>query len=170
MRCQAKLPRQSDGRPRAKRRQRTRWRSTLGVVALAAFGLAACTGEVVTRGNMPDPDLIAEIEPGADNREDVADRLGSPSAISTFMDDKWYYIGHKVEYLAFFEPEVLERSVLVVSFDNIGTVDDTILYTLEDGQIIDPVSRKTPTEGRELTILQQFFGNLGRFPIGQQNQ
>lgn len=164
------MPCRSNGRTKAERPAGSPWRTTVAAVALMAFGLSACGGDVVTRGNMPDPDLIADIQPGADNREDVADMLGSPSAVSTFMDDKWYYIGHKVEYFAFFEPAVLERSVLVVSFDGVGTVDDTILYTLEDGQIIDPIGRKTPTEGRELTLLQQFFGNLGRFPVGTEQQ
>ena len=145
--------------------------SRLGATLLAAalcVGLAACGGQVAVRGNMPDPELIAEIQPGGHRREDVVDKLGSPSTVSTFMDRKWYYIGQKVEQFAFMSPTVVERSVLVVSFDETGTVDDTLMYTLEDGQIIDPVSRKTPTEGRELTVLQQLFGNLGRFPIGDQ--
>ena len=146
-------------------------RRPLGAVLLAAglaVALAACGGEVAVRGNMPDPEVIAEIQPGGDRREDVVDKLGSPSTVSTFLDRKWYYIGQKVEQFAFMAPSVVERSVLVVSFDETGTVDDTLMYTLEDGQIIDPISRKTPTEGRELTVLQQLFGNLGRFPIGDQ--
>jgi hypothetical protein len=36
-------------------------------------------------------------------------------------------------------------------------------YGLEDGQIIDFNTRKTPTRGRDFTILQQLFQNLGRF-------
>ena len=126
--------------------------------------LAACGGDVTVRGNMPDPELIADILPGSDTRDDVVDKLGSPSAVSTFMDRRWYYIGQKQEQFAFLDPTILERSVLVVSFDNAGTVDDTVMYTLEDGEIVSPVGRTTPTEGKELTILQQLFGNLGRFP------
>lgn len=139
-----------------------------GLAAALALGLAACSGDVAVRGNMPDPETIAEIQPGADNRDDVVDKLGSPSTVSNFLDGKWYYIGQKEEQFAFFRPTVLERSVLVVSFEPSGIVDDTSLYTLVDGQIIDPIGRKTPTEGRELTILQQLFGNLGRFPVGEE--
>lgn len=138
--------------------------------ALSMLALAGCGGELAVRGNLPDPELIAEIQPGADNRDDVVDKLGSPSTVSTFLDRKWYYIGQKQEQFAFLKPTVLERSVLVVSFDERGTVDQTAMYTLADGQIIDPVSRTTPTEGRDLTFLQQFFGNLGRFPVGTENK
>ena len=140
-------------------------------IALMSLAAAACSGDLVTRGNLPDAELIAEVEPGRDSREDVVDKLGSPSSISTFLDRRWYYIGHKTRYVAFFKPEVVERSVFVVAFDDTGLVDNASLYTLEDGVIIDPVSRTTPTEGNELTILQQFFGNIGRFPIeGQEGQ
>ena len=135
-----------------------------GLGGAACLVLAACGGDVTVRGNMPDPELIAEIQPGSDTRDDVVDKLGSPSAVSSFMDRRWYYIGQKQEQFAFLDPTILERSVLVVSFDNAGTVDDTLMYTLEDGEIVSPVGRTTPTEGKELTILQQLFGNLGRFP------
>jgi len=93
--------------------------------------------------------------------------LGSPSAISTFQDKKWYYIGEKTEQFAFWEPEVLDRSVLLISFDDQGIVDQTRLFTLGDARDIDPVDRKTPTEGKDLTLLQQLFGNLGRFNTGE---
>jgi outer membrane protein assembly factor BamE (lipoprotein component of BamABCDE complex) len=145
-------------------------RGTPWLAMALALGLAACSGDVAVRGNMPDPEVIAEIQPGADNRDDVVDKLGSPSTVSNFLDGKWYYIGQKEAQFAFFYPSVLERSVLVVSFDPTGVVDETSLYTLADGEIIDPIGRKTPTEGRELTVLQQLFGNLGRFPIEGQEQ
>lgn len=132
----------------------------------AAVGtlLSGCSNNIRVHGNMPEPEAVAEIRPGAYGREDVAQLLGSPSAVSTFEDARWYYIGQKTRQLAFLKPDVLERRILVVSFDGDGRVDSTSTFTLEDGRVIDPVSRETPTEGRELTFLQQLFGNIGRFP------
>jgi hypothetical protein len=40
-------------------------------------------------------------------------------------------------------------------------------YGLEDGRVIDLATRTTPTFGRELTVLQQLFGNIGNFDPGQ---
>ena len=68
------------------------------------------------RGNMPDMEELTEVTPGSDDREDVLNLLGTPSTLSTFEENKWYYIGQKVEQFAFFRPEVLDRRVLVVSF------------------------------------------------------
>ena len=133
---------------------------------IAALGLVAvlgCDGSFQTHGHMPDPDVVAQINPGADTRQTVSDLLGSPSTISTFEDDTWYYIGQMTEQFAFLKPDVVERRVLVVSFTDAGFVESTRSYALEDGRVIDPVTRETPTEGKELTLLQQLFGNFGRF-------
>ena len=129
----------------------------------AAFGLAACGSAVQVRGNIPEPEDVAVIEPGVHSRQDVVDLLGSPSTISTFQDRKWYYIGQKTQEMAFSKPEVVDRQVLVVIFDEAGYVDQTTSYTLADARSVSPVERITPTEGKDLTLLQQFFGNIGRF-------
>jgi len=136
-------------------------------VAAAALSVSACDTPIQVRGNLPEVEDIARIEPGINNRDQVMEILGSPSAISTFQDKKWYYIGEKTEQFAFWEPEVLDRSVLLISFDDQGIVDQTRLFTLGDARDIDPVDRKTPTEGKDLTLLQQLFGNLGRFNTGE---
>ncbi len=52
----------------------------------------------------------------------------------------------------------------VVSFDEAGLVVTTQTYALEDGRPIDPVDRITPTEGRDLSVLQQLLGNIGKYP------
>ena len=65
--------------------------------------------------------------------------------------------------MAFFEPEILERNVLVVSFTDDGRVDEKKVYTLNDSREVDPVDRVTPTEGKTLSVFQQLFGNIGRF-------
>ena len=134
------------------------------LAGILALGLGACAKDIRVRGNIPDAEVVSKINPGVHSRIDIASLLGSPSTVSTFLDSKWYYIGQKSTQFAFFAPEVLERTVLVVSFDEGGIVATTQTYALEDGQPIDPVERVTPTEGREMSILQQLLGNLGKFP------
>ncbi len=144
----------------------SRGRPTIRVSLLAGFlalGLGACAEDIRVRGNIPDSAVVARINPGIHTRGDIESLLGSPSTVSTFQDSKWYYIGQKSTQFAFFEPEVLERTVLVVSFDAAGMVETTRTYALEDGQPIDPVDRITPTEGREMSLLQQLLGNLGKY-------
>jgi outer membrane protein assembly factor BamE (lipoprotein component of BamABCDE complex) len=150
-----------------------RYRRTL----LAAVGLTlalvagACTARIDQRGNKPDEDQVVLINPGVDDKNRVAELIGTPSSISTFNDRTWYYISKRTETLAFFDPEVVDQEVLAISFDDNGVVDNMRIYGPEDGRTIAYVDRATPTEGNELTLMQQLLGNLGRFnPEGDSRQ
>ncbi|MDJ0942868.1 MAG: outer membrane protein assembly factor BamE [Kiloniellales bacterium] len=132
-------------------------------MGLVLLGLGACSSGLNTHGNLPDKEVVEGIRPGVHDQQDVLGMLGSPSAVSTFEDNRWYYIGSRSETVAFFDPDVIERNVLVVSFSEDGMVDEKKVYTLNDGRDVDPVDRVTPTEGKELSVLQQLFGNVGRF-------
>ena len=94
------------------------------------------------------------------------DILGSPSTTSAIDASTWYYIYSKAETVAFYHPTVTDRRVLAVSFDDDNKVNNLKYYGLEEGKIISYVDRTTPTRGRELTVLQQLFGNLGRLGAG----
>ena len=136
----------------------------LGVtIFLASAVLGACQPRVDIHGFMPNPNLVAQVQPGELTRTGVAEVLGSPSTIATFDADTWYYITQKTRSFAFLKPEIIDQEVLVIKFDDDQVVSAVEHYTIEDGLIIDPVSRKTPTVGKELTFLQQLFGNVGRF-------
>jgi outer membrane protein assembly factor BamE (lipoprotein component of BamABCDE complex) len=138
----------------------------LTLAGAAALALTACELPVQVHGNLPDDADIARLEPGKQGRTDVVNLLGTPSVRSTFKDDTWYYVGVKQTRLAFFSPDIKERNVLVLKFDDRDLLSRKELYTQADTRAIDPVDRVTPTEGRDLTILQQLLGNVGRFGDG----
>ena len=150
-----------------------RYRRTLLVTVGLAMALAAgaCTPRIDQRGNKPDEDQVVLINPGVDDKNRVAELIGTPSAISTFNDRTWYYISKRTETVAFFDPETVDQEVLAISFDDSGVVDNMRIYGPEDGRTIAYVDRTTPTEGNELTLIQQLLGNLGRFnPQGDSRQ
>lgn len=145
------------------KRLRHRTLSAAGAVLLAGAALAGCAPAVDTRGYVPNAESLDRVKPGQQTRSDVAEILGTPSSVAPFSDDTWFYIERKTRTIAFFEPEVLEQNVVVVEFDDTGVVRDVRHYTLADGKVIDPVSRKTPAPGKELSFLEQLVGNIGRF-------
>lgn len=132
------------------------------VIATALLS-GACTPIVATRGHMADPERLAEIKAGTSTRDDVANLLGSPSQIGTFDQNVWYYIGQRTEKVAFYEPEVVERKVVVIHFDQTGKVADLKQLDMAAGQEVELVDRATPTSGRELGLLEQLVGNVGKF-------
>ena len=130
------------------------------------FISASCSPIVENRGYVFDEKLLDQIKVNETISNDVMDILGSPSTTSAIDASTWYYIYSKAETVAFYRPTVVDRRVLAVSFGNDNKVNNIKYYGLEEGKIISYVDRTTPTRGRELTVLQQLFGNLGRLGAG----
>ena len=144
-------------------RRRIVGKALLGSLLLSAALSAACSPIVVSNGYIPDQELVQKVRPGVHDKESVAELLGSPTSVAQFEPEVWYYVKREAERLAFFEESVTEQTVVAVKFDAAGIVTDIHRYDLEDGKAIEPVERVTPTRGKELTFLEQLFGNVGRF-------
>lgn len=143
---------------------RSRRFSSLSAVACAALvaGLAAgCAPVIQQHGYAPLREEVAEIRPGIDTRETVIRKIGRPASTGIFTDDGWYYVSSRVEKLTYHAPKVTDRRVVAVVFDPNGVVAGVNEYGLQDGRVVDLETETTPTYGRQLTILEQAFGNLG---------
>lgn len=133
------------------------------LAAAATAALAGCTPMKSVRGQMLEPDRVAQIEPGSSTRRDVYQLLGTPTTLATFDDRKWIYVNQTVERRAFMKPQVTDRTILVVTFDDVGFVKD--VQTLDETAARDValVDATTPTPGTEIGLLEQLLGNIGRF-------
>ncbi len=139
-----------------------------GSLALAAaLGATSCAPTQTTHGFTPQIEELEEIAAGADTRGSVLRKLGRPSTLAPFDEDVWIYVASRQERFAFYRPELVERRVVVVRFDENGLVGSVDRYGLEDGEVVNLATPTTPTYGRELTILQQVFGNLGNVDAEQ---
>ena len=140
------------------------------VAAAAAFVIAgmtlSCTPRIDNHGNEIDLDNLVEIEPGTTRKSRVGALLGAPSTTSDFGEDTWFYIGATTRTVAFFQPELINRKVVYVSFDKDGVVGSIGKLSELDGRKIEIVDRETPTAGQRITLLQQLIGNIGRFNDG----
>lgn len=132
-------------------------------VIVAMFATTACEEQINVRGNVPHSADIAKIRKGVHKKSDIANLLGTPSTVATFKNEIWYYIGGRVKTLSFFKPEFLERKVLVVRFNSAGVVDSVESRNAPTDRDLKLVERETPTKGKDLTVLQQLIGNVGRF-------
>jgi len=145
-------------------------RQRIGRLALSMLliaGAAACAPVVATRGNLIDDERFAQIAVGRSSANDVAIVFGSPTTVSTFDQLTWYYIGQRTEKTAFFDPDIIERRVVKVVFNQTGIVQQVEDLTLDDAQAVELVERETPTLGRRMTVMEQLLGNFGRFNTPQ---
>lgn len=134
------------------------------LTVLLAF-LAACAPTVANRGNIVDPEKLAEVKVGESSREEVAKILGSPTQVGTFDENVWYYFGRSTKQYSFLDPEIVNQQAVEVHFTDEGIVKSIDKLDPAQAQDIAPVARRTPTYGHETTILEQLVGNLGR-PAG----
>lgn len=133
-------------------------------LALAvALGAAACTPAVDVRGNLPSPEVLSQIQVGKTTRDEIQVLLGTPSTTVNFGDESWQYISARTETVAFFKPEMKDRKAISISFDRNGVVKGMVTRGMDDGIVVQTVERETPTAGKELSILEQLVGNVGKF-------
>lgn len=144
-------------------------RGFLRLTAAAAVALtaatAACAPVQTYNGFRSDRNNEEIVDPqvGVDTRDTVMQRFGSPSTTAVFDQTAWYYVSAVQERMAFYEPRTIDRHVMVVRFDG-DTVSAVEKYGLERGRVVAYNDEITPTRGRELGVLEQLLGNVGRAP------
>jgi outer membrane protein assembly factor BamE (lipoprotein component of BamABCDE complex) len=131
------------------------------VLALASTTAAGCTRIKNTQGYLVDEQLFSAIAPGVDNKDSVVKTLGRPTITSEWNDKRWYYLSRDTEQLAFLTPKPVKQRILVIDFNEQGTVTAVGERGMEEVAEVDPSSDKTPTLGRKTGILQDLFGNIG---------
>tara|TARA_B110000879_G_C10960508_1_gene427381 strand:- start:220 stop:594 length:375 start_codon:yes stop_codon:yes gene_type:complete len=114
-------------------------------------------------GYLPFESDLDSVVIGKDTRQNVIDLLGSPSGQNLLEDGSIFYISTKIKNYLFYNPEIVKRELLLVTFNNIDLVENIEEFSLEDGRII-PISQRVTTSGvRGPKILAQLFGNIGNF-------
>ncbi len=137
------------------------------LAAMLAVSLAGCitgyTDGEVLHGYQPDQKSLEQVRVGS-SAEQVLVLLGTPSTTSTVGGDAWYYVSQQTKRMvAFMDPTVVDRHIYAVYFDKGKKVLRVANYGMEDGKVVDFVSRSTPTGGAESTFLRGMLLNLFRF-------
>ena len=137
----------------------------LAFLAALTLGLGGCLGYdgQVVHGYQLNPKTAEQVKVGA-SAEQILVLLGSPTTTSTVGGDAWYYVTQVTDRgLSFMPPKVTDQRVFAVYFTKDKKVDRVANYGMEDGKLIDFVSRTTPTAGAESTFLKGMFINLLHF-------
>ena len=125
-------------------------------------GTAACAPTVTQRGNMVKNHQMESLVAGTSTKSDVLRAMGSPTTQDPFDENTWCYIGQVKEKTGILDPKVTDERIVMIQFSSAGVMN-TLKDVGGDGEDIPYERRKTATSGNEVTVLQQFFGNLGKF-------
>jgi outer membrane protein assembly factor BamE (lipoprotein component of BamABCDE complex) len=133
----------------------------LTAILLGAVFLSACAGQIDRHGHVfMDVDLD-QVQPGM-TKEQVQTVLGSPDTTSTIGGDAYYYIASTQKTVAFFKPYEIDREVVAVYFNTGESVQQVAKYGLKDGIVVNYYHGETPARGKDVTIVEQLFGNLAQ--------
>ena len=144
---------------------RPRGRVKLALLAGIALGLGGCLGYdgQVVHGYQLSPSVAEQVKVGS-SAEQILTLLGTPTTTSTVGGDAWYYITQVTSSsVRFLPPKVTDQRVFAIYFTKDKKVARVANYGMEDGKLIDFVSRTTPTAGAESTFLKGMFINLLHF-------
>jgi len=142
--------------------------SRLGAV-LALLLMAACSvveTPLENRGHRVEGDLLKELVPGTSTRADVTALFGSPTARATFDDDSWIYVSTKNRLRIARYPRVEDQEVVLVKFDQNGTLREIKRLGKDDSVPVEMASGITPTPGGDMNFMQEFFANITRLRPG----
>jgi outer membrane protein assembly factor BamE (lipoprotein component of BamABCDE complex) len=130
-------------------------------LSLSTAALAACGAQIDRHGHVFMDVDINQVQPGM-SKEQVQTVLGSPDTTSTVGGDAYYYISTTQKTIAFLKPYEVDRKVVAVYFNKGESVQQVAQYGLKDGVVVNYYNGETPARGKDLTFVEQIFGNLAQ--------
>jgi outer membrane protein assembly factor BamE (lipoprotein component of BamABCDE complex) len=131
----------------------------LAALLIGAAPLSGCGAQIDRHGHVFIDVDLDQIQPGM-SKEDVQTALGSPDTTSTIGGDAYYYISTTTKTVAFLKPREIDRQVVAVYFNPSERVRKVANYGMKDGIVVNYYKGETPARGKDLSLLEQLFGNI----------
>lgn len=136
--------------------------SAVGLALIVTLGVTACAPTFRNHGYLPPEEDLAELAVGIDTRASVEDLVGPPTAGGLLEGGDYFYVRSRVRTFGPRRPEVVERQVLAITFDEAGVLQNIERFGLEDGRVVALSRRVTESGVTDTTFLRQLLGNIGR--------
>jgi outer membrane protein assembly factor BamE (lipoprotein component of BamABCDE complex) len=138
------------------------------LLSVVLLTVSSCSNDLENKGYVTKFSDFSKIKAGTSTKQDVISTLGSPTTTSLFGKETWFYLGKEQTKETFYEPETKNYDGYEIAFDESGIVSKISRKGKEDLKEFEIAEDYTKTTGNEITVLQQLFGNLGKFnPAGR---
>ena len=137
-------------------------RALLITTFLSPLALMSCSPEIDCRGYETEMRDFKKIIPGTSTKQSVEQDFGSPSTVSTFQPETWYYVSKTTATRAFLKPKIIEQKTYAIVFGASDRVTHVLERTGNDMREINPIKRETPTAGHESGLMREVFSNFGK--------
>lgn len=133
-----------------------------GIFLTGSSFITGCSPEINCRGYERELRDFKKIIPGTSTKESVEEQFGSPSTVSAFKPETWYYVSKTTSTTSFLRPKVLEQTTYAIVFNENNQVTHIFERSGDDMREINPVKRETPTVGHDTGLLKEVFSNFGK--------
>lgn len=131
-------------------------------LTIITLNLAACTVKFHRHGYVFEEDSLKKLQIGKTTKLEVLEIMGTPSTISNFDKNIWYYISNKTKQFSMLKPKNIEEKILQVSFKK-NKISNLYIYHDDKVKELAFSKSETPIKGDDTGLLKDFFQNLGRF-------
>jgi outer membrane protein assembly factor BamE (lipoprotein component of BamABCDE complex) len=110
---------------------------------------------------------LGELTPGLSQQADVQAVLGPPTFTPQFNANDWVYVAQVTKMRIGQTEGVKSQNVVVLAFDNSGTLQSVTQKSLKDSVGVAMESHQTPVPGGTPGFFQQLIGGVGSYnPLG----
>lgn len=137
----------------------TRYR--FAAISAVVFILTGCAATTLKHGHHFQETDLQQVQPGM-NEDSVRMALGTPDTTSALPGgNAFYYISSTTKQSALSKEEEVDRKVLAVYFNQVGSVEKVAHYGMKDGRVFDFVKNETPAHLRDKSFISRFFRGVG---------
>ena len=133
------------------------------LVSVLIFLTSSCIVNITNHGYEQLPENFIQLQTNKSHKMDVLEMAGSPSVISTFDPNIWYYVTTKTKRVSIFNPQVIESLVIQLNFTKDETLSDVAVYNMNDSRKLVFNKSQSSIKGDDTNMLKDFFYNFGRF-------
>ena len=127
------------------------------IVLLGSFVLS-CTTNIKNYGYIPSKSDLENLVIGSDNRQSVTKKLGLPATAG--LEGAYYYVKSTFNSPGFKAAKLVDRRVVVVSFDQRNKLKNIETFNVDNGSFVRLDYRVTETGLDNTNILQQIIGSI----------
>lgn len=132
------------------------------VVSFIIINLVSCTVKSARHGYLFENSQVSQLKQNKTTKMQVMQIMGSPSTISAFDKNIWYYISNETKQLSMLKPKNIHQKILQLKFKN-NKIAYINTYESSDvrGFVFD--GDESAIRGDDTGVLKDFVQNLGRF-------
>ena len=127
-------------------------------VILLTSVLLSCTTNIKNHGYIPSKSDLETLVIGKDTKQSIAKKIGLPATAG--LEGAYYYVRSTFNAPGFKSAQLVERTVVVLSFDKRSKLKNIETFKVDNGNFVRLDYRVTETGLDNKNILQQIIGSI----------